>query len=135
MAVASLSWTVWPSIAITGARGSRPLMAMLLDVSRQVGRGAWGRSGRHYGWGGSSTPLLNNQHCWIGRSTNTTQQSTIYLAVTSDICHEVKHDKVYPKSAQYSCKHVGSSSADQDPSVRLSRHIHNLDILPFRKDV
>ena len=29
MAVASLSWTVWPSIAITGARGSRPLVAIL----------------------------------------------------------------------------------------------------------
>jgi hypothetical protein len=39
--------------------------------------GAGGRSGRHHGWGGSSTPLLNNQH-WIGRSTNTTQQSTIF---------------------------------------------------------
>jgi len=24
---------------------------------------------------------------------NTTQQSTVYLAVTSDICHEVKHDR------------------------------------------
>ena len=76
---------------ITGARGSRPLMAMLLQMLAGWGGGG-GRSGRHHGWGGSSTPLLNNQH-WIGRSTNTTQQSTIYLAVMSDICHEVKHDR------------------------------------------
>jgi hypothetical protein len=55
MAVASLSWTVWPSIAITGARGSRPLMAMLLQMLAG-GWGAWERSGRHYGWGGSSIP-------------------------------------------------------------------------------
>ena len=38
MAVASLSWTVWPSIAITGARGSRPLMVILL----QMLAGGWG---------------------------------------------------------------------------------------------
>ncbi len=58
MAVASLSWTVWPSIAITGARGSRPLMVILLQMLAG-GWGAWGRSGRHYGWGGSSTPTYS----------------------------------------------------------------------------
>lgn len=42
MAVASLSWTVWPSIAITGARGSRPLMGILLQIFAG-GWGAWGR--------------------------------------------------------------------------------------------
>ena len=55
MAVRSLSWPVWPSIAILGTRGSRPLMVILLQMLAG-GWGAWGRSGRHYGWGGSSIP-------------------------------------------------------------------------------
>jgi len=32
---------------------------IIVDVSRLVG--GRGRNGRHHGWGGSSTPLLNNQ--------------------------------------------------------------------------
>ena len=64
--VCSLSLPAWPSIAITGARGSCPLMVILLQML--AGRwGAWRRSGRHYVWGGSSIPPLHP-----------TQQSTIY---------------------------------------------------------
>jgi hypothetical protein len=42
------------------------LMGILLQMLAG-GWGAWGRSGRHYGWGGSSIPPLHP-----------TQQSTIY---------------------------------------------------------
>jgi hypothetical protein len=41
MAIRSLSWPVWPSIAITGARGSHPLMVILLHALA----GGWGAGG------------------------------------------------------------------------------------------
>jgi hypothetical protein len=63
MAVRSLSSPAWPSIAIIGARGSRPLMAILFQMLAG-GWGAWGRSGSHYGWVEvvfHPYTLLNNQ--------------------------------------------------------------------------